>query len=246
MPITKGQGNPDWTREETVLALDLLRAAAPRIPGKTSVEVRALSDLLQRLPLHPPAVRNDKFRNREGVYLKLQNLASLRPDKGARVGLSNSAMDRAVSIEFLGRPGDLAAAAELVRRGLAAIEAERIDLPEVDEDEEFLEGRLLTRLHKARERDHKLRSRVIARARRATGIRCEACGAKPRIASSAALEAAEFEVHHVQPLALAVERRTRLDDVALLCAGCHRLVHALSRDAREHAHLDLLRRALSG
>jgi len=244
MPRTQGQGNPDWTREETVLALDLLRTAGSRVPGKTSSLVRELSALLQRLPLHAAAARNDKFRNTEGVYLKLQNLASLRPDKGDRIGLSSSRMDRQVWAEFVSAPERLAAEADLVRRGIATVESEKLDLPDVDESEEFPEGRLLTRIHKEREREEGLRPKLLARARRSGGLRCEGCGARPRLTGSLALEAAEFEAHHIQPLALAVERRTRLADLALLCAGCHRLIHALSREARSHVAVARLREAL--
>jgi 5-methylcytosine-specific restriction protein A len=33
MPITKGQGNPNWTREETILAMDLLVRSDGAIPS---------------------------------------------------------------------------------------------------------------------------------------------------------------------------------------------------------------------
>jgi 5-methylcytosine-specific restriction enzyme A len=35
--------------------------------------VQELSDLLQLLPLHPPELRGPKFRNPNGVYMKVQN-----------------------------------------------------------------------------------------------------------------------------------------------------------------------------
>ena len=46
MPVTKGQGNPTWTFEETLLALDLIQRATPRVPGKTSPEVAEVSKTL--------------------------------------------------------------------------------------------------------------------------------------------------------------------------------------------------------
>ncbi|MNW10501.1 HNH endonuclease [compost metagenome] len=40
-----------------------------------------------------------------------------------------------------------------------------------------------------------------------------------------ALQEAMFEAHHLVPLAETGERKTRLADLALLCACCHRLIH---------------------
>jgi 5-methylcytosine-specific restriction protein A len=45
---------------------------------------------------------------------------------------------------------------------------------------------------------------------------------------------AAFEAHHLLPLALLAEgRKTKLEDVALLCANCHRLIHrAIATEGR--------------
>ncbi|WP_237355028.1 HNH endonuclease signature motif containing protein [Rhizobium phaseoli] len=34
-----------------------------------------------------------------------------------------------------------------------------------------------------------------------------------------------FEAHHIRPLAETGERLTKVSDLALLCACCHRLIH---------------------
>jgi 5-methylcytosine-specific restriction protein A len=39
------------------------------------------------------------------------------------------------------------------------------------------------------------------------------------------LQDAAFEVHHIVPLSRSLERATRVSDLALLCAGCHRILH---------------------
>jgi 5-methylcytosine-specific restriction protein A len=41
------------------------------------------------------------------------------------------------------------------------------------------------------------------------------------------LRAAAFEAHHIVPIAAVGEGATKLSDVALLCATCHRLLHRL-------------------
>jgi 5-methylcytosine-specific restriction protein A len=65
----------DWTREEVILAMDLYVAVgalhgAP-IPGAGSAEILQLSGLLQNIGAYPPELRGEKYRNPDGVYLKL-------------------------------------------------------------------------------------------------------------------------------------------------------------------------------
>ncbi|CAN7661058.1 HNH endonuclease [Devosia sp. LjRoot16] len=39
----------------------------------------------------------------------------------------------------------------------------------------------------------------------------------------------DFEAHHVTSVADAGERKTKVTDLALLCATCHRLLHIIAR-----------------
>ena len=96
MPVTKGAGNPDWTLDETLLALDLLyRHGAPL--SKTHSDVGALSTILRAAHLFPIENRKENFRNGDGVALKMQNLQSaLNPERR----LSSSKTDRAAVAEF--------------------------------------------------------------------------------------------------------------------------------------------------
>jgi predicted HNH restriction endonuclease len=95
---------------------------------------------------------------------------------------------------------------------------------EDDADEEFVEGKILTARH--RKRDQRLRSRLIAK-RRGAGLRCELCGFTAAELPSS-VEDAFFEAHHKLPLAAAEgERRTKVEDMALFCACCHRFIHRL-------------------
>ena len=50
------------------------------------------------------------------------------------------------------------------------------------------------------------------------GLLCLACGFTPRTAN-------QIEVHHKYPISEG-ERNTTLDDLAPLCANCHRLAHS--------------------
>jgi 5-methylcytosine-specific restriction protein A len=98
MAVTKGHGNPDWTRDETVLALDLYFHCDRIVPGRADPRVKELSDLLRTIPWSPDVKRNDRFRNPDGVRFKLQNLRSVETMRGLK---NISAMDRTIMAEFV-------------------------------------------------------------------------------------------------------------------------------------------------
>jgi 5-methylcytosine-specific restriction protein A len=74
----------DWTREEIILAMDFyIRAGGlggSTIPYHDSEEIGSLSGLLNELDAYPPEVRGNKYRNPNGVYLKLMNLRAVQTD----------------------------------------------------------------------------------------------------------------------------------------------------------------------
>lgn len=219
MAVTRGHGNPNWNRDEIILALDLYNQLGGSLPGPNDARVIALSDLLRSLPYHAAAARNPTFRNPYGVAFKLQNLRSVATGKG----LSNvSALDRAIWAEFGNAPEQVR---ELAGRIRSAITTEGMEDDESSDDEEFYEGRLLFRLHRLRERKPQLRRKLLAK-RRSSGLTCDICDlTRPDLPPD--LEESLFEAHHVVPLAEAEVRPTRLSDMALLCACCHRAIHRL-------------------
>lgn len=218
MARTSGHGNPDWTRDETLLALDLYFELGGQIPSGKDARVRALSALLQRMPYHAEAAKVPSFRNPDGVAFKLQNLRQVATGKGLG---NTSKNDRAIWEEFGSRPKETGLLAQAIRSGIELLEATALS---VDDDEEFSEGRVLTELHKRRERSKVLRKRLLAK--RSHDLSCDICGLnRPDMDTS--LQEALFEAHHVLPLASAEERVTKLADLALLCACCHRVVHKL-------------------
>lgn len=217
MARTHGHGNPNWTRDETILALDLYFDLNGKIPSGSDDRVKALSELLRRFPYHAEASRKKSFRNPDGVTFKLQNLRQIATGKG----LGNvSETDRAVWLEFGAYPVATKSLANLIREGVAASETSE----PVQEDVVFAEGRVVTELHTRRERDPKLRDRLLSSRRGSGQLFCEMCGASAPSAN-AMLQEAHFEVHHIIPLSIIGVRKTRLSDLALLCANCHRLLH---------------------
>jgi 5-methylcytosine-specific restriction protein A len=220
MARTHGHGNPKWTRDETILALDLYFECGGNMPSGKDARVQKLSKLLRSLPYHGAVLRKDSFRNPDGVAFKLQNLRQVATGKG----LGNvSEMDRKVWSEFGSQLDKVKQVAGLIRAGVVVAESfeESFDGPD---EEEFFEGRVITELHKRRERDQNLRERLLSSRRRTGRLTCDMCRAQSQ-AGAPTLEDATFEVHHLLPLSMAIERTTRLADVALLCANCHRLLH---------------------
>jgi 5-methylcytosine-specific restriction enzyme A len=72
--------NPDWTRDEIILACELVEANGWRQLDAHDAEVQALSELLQSRANHPSTRRNPDFRNPAGVALKTYNIASTHPE----------------------------------------------------------------------------------------------------------------------------------------------------------------------
>lgn len=219
MAVTRGHGNPDWTRDETILALDLYFTCNGKMPSSADARVRELSTLLRSLPYHQGTHRNERFRNPDGVAFKLQNLHKVATGKG----LGNvSKTDRSVWAELGLRRQEVAKLADLIRRSLKVAELE--SYPIAEEDEEFFEGRLLTTFHKTKERHRKIRGKLLASRRRRGTLSCDMCQCKSS-STKPAFEDASFEAHHTLPMSMAMERKTQLKDMALLCANCHRLLH---------------------
>lgn len=168
--------NPAWATDELILALEVYLRQRGHIPSPRDAEIVELSDLLNGLPIH--AVRPDleKFRNPNGVVLKITNFAALdRQYPG--VGMSRgSRLDAVVWDRYSGDQDQLRQVADAIR---GAAESSILPaVPEADEGEiEAEEGRLLVRVHRVRERDRTLvqRKKAAAFARQGS-LPCEVCG----------------------------------------------------------------------
>jgi len=79
LPASLPERNPDWTRYELILARDLYFREPAARGSKSHLSVQALSDLLNRLPINAGLSRHQKFRNMNGVRLKLGNFLRYDP-----------------------------------------------------------------------------------------------------------------------------------------------------------------------
>ena len=223
MAVTQGHGNPNWNRDETILALEAYFALAGKNPNANDPLIIALSQTLRALPYHSDAARKPTFRNPDGAAFKVQNLRSRATGKG----LGNiSQMDRDIWDEFGTNPIEVTRLANLIRAGMTTGSQASPATSDGLDDLEFYEGRLLTQNHMRRERSAKLRQALLKKREQSNSLHCDMCG-DDHAALPHDLRTAAFEAHHVLPIALAGEGSTKLSDVALLCATCHRLLHRL-------------------
>jgi len=220
--------NPAWTRDELVVALDFYLGHRTATPGKQSQEIKDLSDALNGLSVHAVSERDARFRNPNGVYMKLMNFRRLDPEYEG-VGLRRGArLEEDVWEEFAARPGLCREAATAI---LATATGQSVAVMDWSENladmTEAQEGRLLTLAHLVRERSRKLvdtRKKVFRQQH--GSVYCEACGFDFE-AAYGERGRGFIECHHIRPLhELRPGQRTRMKDLALLCSNCHRMVHA--------------------
>jgi 5-methylcytosine-specific restriction protein A len=237
MAKTDGRGNPPWTRDETILALDLFFDAGLMALSDSDPRVIAMSETLRGLPGNEKRSTNPSFRNPAGVSFKLSNLQSVSTGRGfANV----SAMDKTVWGQFGTRR-------QRVKEITALITTYVLEEPlntDSDEDEDdFPEGMVVTRVHRRIERNRKLRTALIRDRRARNQLRCDACF-KVNPTTDSRLDDVIFDAHHLIPLSIQGQTKTRLGDVALLCANCHRIIHRLISRSSKWASVEDVRKAL--
>ena len=69
--------NTSFTRDEAILALDVLHFADKLRLNKESHEIAELSELLNELPIIPLSARRENFRSKGGVMGSLANLGQV-------------------------------------------------------------------------------------------------------------------------------------------------------------------------
>jgi 5-methylcytosine-specific restriction protein A len=224
--------NPPWNRDEPILALDAYVHWNGNPPTKTSTEIHELSQLMNGLQRALGTQRNPTLRNTNGVYMKLMNFRRLDPAfvSQGKSGLTRgNRLEEQVWNEFHGNPDHLSRVAAAIRESLREALGSGSNITQEDllGDEEAVEGRLLTAQHQRRERSRKIVAAKKARVLRALGrLACEVCGFDFNQRYGGRGEGV-IECHHTRPLEeLGDGTPTRLSDLALLCANCHRVIHA--------------------
>lgn len=222
--------NPTWTRDELILALDFYFKNRGRIPDANSKEVQTLSNEISAIARNLGLTGADNFRNTNGVYMKLGNFRRLDPTytSEGRRGLTRGGKgDEDVWNEFADNLDKLGKIARLIRSSLEEWILYEDRGPSLTEDiAEATEGRVYTRLHRLRERNRKIVERKKDNFQKKSGrVFCEACGFDFGRVYGARGENF-IECHHLKPIhEMGPGETTRLEDLVLLCANCHRMIH---------------------
>lgn len=218
--------NPAWTYDELILALDLYFRFPPSQVSQSHPEVTQLSEILNQLPVHVDRPDPERFRNPNGVYMKLCNFLRLDPSYSGTGLRAGGKKEEEVWNRFADNRNRLREVAEAIKSGVRSPTEAEVITREIDEEEEAPEGRVLFRQHRSHERNQSLvRKRKALALQRDGKLECGVCGFifEEKYGS---LGEGFIEAHHKIPVSrLRPGQRTKVKDIALVCANCHRMLH---------------------
>jgi 5-methylcytosine-specific restriction protein A len=222
--------NPKWHRDEIILALDLYFSPTRGSLDAKNPNIIGLSKILNSLPLFYNKPDEAKFRNVNGVTLKLSNFLPFDPSYTGKGMTSGSRLDKEIFYEFQSKKEELSSIASEIKKAVADEDLKAklygIEEDEVTQEDSVAEGQVLYKLHKFRERNQKIVKQKKEQTLSLYGkLTCEAC----------IFVFEEFygdigkdfiECHHLVPLSkFKVETKTTLDSLGLVCSNCHRMLH---------------------
>lgn len=222
--------SPNWTRDELILALDLYFKLKPGQIHARNPLIIELSEILNQLPIHDTRVGFEKFRNPNGVGMKLSNFLSLDDNYNGKGMTSIGKLDKKVFEEFNDDIELLANIAQAIKATAIYPDVkDQILLVKEDFEEaeyERQEGAILYRYHLSRERNSSLTKKKKELALKLHGkLECELCSFD-FYKTYGDIGYGFIECHHRTPLYELTESTvTKLDDLMLVCANCHRMLH---------------------
>ena len=219
--------NPPWTRDELLVALDYYLSNSDDYFSPSGQGVVDLTAKISRVAKALGLSGSDTLRNANGVSMKLLNFRAHDPNHHTR-GLSRgNKLEEVIWSEYANNPMVLGkVVASILEVAQSSIENE-VPLLADDAGIEAKEGRLLSRIHRYRERNAAIVKRKKASYLSQHGhLSCEVCGFNFR-ATYGDRGDGFIECHHTKAVSeISVGEATKLADLVLLCSNCHRMVHA--------------------
>jgi len=222
--------NPNWHRDELILALDLYFKLKPGQIHAKNPEIIALSELLNKLPIHYIKPDAEKFRNANGASLKLSNFLAIDPGYAGKGMERSGKLDEEIFNEFKENKELLSKLSIQIKQIAQNTELTSelnllIDEPS-EENHTAKEGQVLYKLHKYRERNQTLiKKKKQQHYKKHGNLACEQCGFDFE-KTYGTVGKGFIECHHKTPLAeLTLETTTSLSDLMLVCSNCHRMLH---------------------
>ncbi|MGV9668095.1 HNH endonuclease [Nocardia niigatensis] len=221
-----------WQLEEQILACDLLDRNEWKTIPENDPRIAALSALLRSQWVYASSI--PEYRSMHSVHRKIEDLRTARPGyPGKRT--RGGKLTAVVAAAFIDDPRKMRALAEQLRANgkLDLVldhddeitEETAVDISSAEDIAAAIEGKATLRITQVYERDPQLRKDKIKQSRRLrNSIACEVCGfdfetTYPEIGEG------YVEVHHVVPLHTTGPVRNTLDELVLLCANCHKMIH---------------------
>ena len=197
---------------------------------KNNPEVIQLSQTLNSLPIYSEEERKLDFRNPSGVAMKLCNFMAIDPTNENKGLTSYSRLDESTFHEFQDKRDELKKIFTLILNSLK--DKKTINNLYKIEDEtdnlvkEVFEGEIIYKLHKLRERDSKLTESKKKLVLKNTGkLECEVCDFD-FYEKYGDLGKGFIECHHIKQLSTYISnQKTLVEDLALVCSNCHRMLH---------------------
>lgn len=211
------------SQDEWILCLEVYLRHRGRMPKENSHTIRELSESMRRIraALAGPSKR---FRPPVGVLRRVLEFEHL--DR-KHVCAPKPKWAREVWNAFGEKPhAEVARMAEAIKKCTPAKEVQQVDETDIAHNYSVTESRILTRVHAVRERNQTIVRLKKEKFQDENGrLYCEACDFDfawryPKHGDG------YIECHHIKPLSeLRPGEKTALNDLALLCSNCHRMVH---------------------
>lgn len=200
-----------FTRDEVILALDVLYSSDKGRVTANFKEIKELSLLLNRLPIHPAENRRADFRNPHGIAMQLVKFRSScnTGKKDRHVG----AIFFDVAFEFENNTDEIHLTAEAIRRNEKAYS---LQFGISAENDGFPEGALLSHLHRIIERRDGIKS--------AMKDYCEVCRSRPAICYQKPEGLLQNHLI-IAPVDLDFSKRYNADCFLTVCPTCHEALH---------------------
>lgn len=202
-----------FTRDEVILALDVLYSSENGRVCADSEEMADLSGLLNRLPIHPVAGRRADFRNPHGItnQINLFRTAMRTGNRSSNLGIKFIE----VAMEFEGRHDELHEIAQAIRRNE---ECFSLEYGSISENTGFPEGILLGHLHRAVE--------IRDGAKVQGADHCEICNMKPELYYQTCGNMLQSHLF-IEPIELNGMKKYSADKFITVCPTCHAALHRI-------------------
>lgn len=231
--IAPEKKNRTWSRSELLLALDLYLKYQKSLPSEKNEDVLALARTLTAMefPGKESTTSNGLFRSISSILMKLSNFRRLDPihTTAGKKGLTKGGKSEPeIWNEFHSKPEALSLITEAIISSIPDLHPNENTWTDSDDlSIESEEGAILTKIHRTRERRRSLvKAKHQEYLKTHDTLKCEICHFTPNEKYSDRHESI-IEVHHIQPLhTLRPGQKTKLSDLALVCANCHRVIHA--------------------